>query len=52
VLSIHNQSSPALRLLKGDSLNTTLDSATKEYLDQYVQASYTRKEVRSRALSL
>eukprot|EP01119_Soliformovum_irregulare_P020009 TRINITY_DN6431_c0_g1_i3.p1 TRINITY_DN6431_c0_g1~~TRINITY_DN6431_c0_g1_i3.p1 ORF type:complete len:117 (+),score=35.26 TRINITY_DN6431_c0_g1_i3:125-475(+) len=45
VLSWHNKSSPSLRLIKPDNLDHYLDVATKEYVEQFVTVSLSKKQV-------
>lgn len=45
VLCIHNQSSPSLRAVNPETYDMCLDTATKEYLEQYAYISASKKEV-------
>jgi len=46
VLSFHNKCSPCLRLIEQpDQLDEYLTAATKEYLEQFVSVSYSKKQI-------
>ena len=45
VLSSHNKCSPCLRLIEPNNLDDYLTAATKEYLEQFVSISFTKRQV-------
>jgi len=45
VLSLHNKSSPGIRLMRSENVDSYLTNATIEYLEQFLSVSAAKKEV-------